>query len=192
MQLKNLKTNYLGKINTFYKTIDSTQAEIWRLIDNKNIQNGTLIMADIQTKGKGTHGRIWHTDESKNIAFSFFVETNCKSNLLYGITIEIADILIKIFKEKYNVNLKIKEPNDIFYSNKKIGGILTESKVNSGIVKFLVIGIGLNTNKTKFTEDIQNIATSLKKEFSIDVNNQEIIEEFCYEFEKILKRRINK
>ena len=175
MQLKNLKTNYLGKINTFYKTIDSTQAEIWRLIDNKNIQNGTLIMADIQTKGKGTHGRIWHTDESKNIAFSFFVETNCKSNLLDGITIEIADILIKIFKEKYNVNLKIKEPNDIFYSNKKIGGILTESKVNSGIVKFLVIGIGLNTNKTKFTEDIQNIATSLKKEFSIDVNNQEII-----------------
>lgn len=192
MQLKNLKTNYLGKINTFYKTIDSTQAEIWRLIDNKNIQNGTLIMADIQTKGKGTHGRIWHTDESKNIAFSFFVETNCKSNLLDGITIEIADILIKIFKEKYNVNLKIKEPNDIFYSNKKIGGILTESKVNSGIVKFLVIGIGLNTNKTKFTEDIQNIATSLKKEFSIDVNNKEIIEEFCYEFEKILKRRINK
>lgn len=192
MQLKNLKTNYLGKINTFYKTIDSTQAEIWRLIDNKNIQNGTLIMADIQTKGKGTHGRIWHTDESKNIAFSFFVETNCKSNLLDGITIEIADILIKIFKEKYNVNLKIKEPNDIFYSNKKIGGILTESKVNSRIVKFLVIGIGLNTNKTKFTEDIQNIATSLKKEFSIDVNNKEIIEEFCYEFEKILKRRINK
>ena len=62
----------------------------------------------------------------------------------------------------------------LFYSNKKIGGILTESKVNSGIVKFLVIGIGLNTNKTKFTEDIQNIATSLKKEFSIDVNNQEI------------------
>ena len=100
MQLKNLKTNYLGKINTFYKTIDSTQAEIWRLIDNKNIQNGTLIMADIQTKGKGTHGRIWHTDESKNIAFSFFVETNCKSNLLDGITIEIDDILIKIFKEK--------------------------------------------------------------------------------------------
>ena len=191
MQLKNLKTNYLGKINTFYKTIDSTQAEIWRLIDNKNIQNGTLIMADIQTKGKGTHGRIWHTDESKNIAFSFFVETNCKSNLLDGITIEIADILIKIFKEKYNVNLKIKEPNDIFYSNKKIGGILTESKVNSGIVKFLVIGIGLNTNKTKFTEDIQNIATSLKKEYNKEFNREEIISSFFNTFEKEYKKLIN-
>ena len=191
MQLKNLKTNYLGKINTFYKTIDSTQAEIWRLIDNKNIQNGTLIMADIQTKGKGTHGRIWHTDESKNIAFSFFVETNCKSNLLDGITIEIADILIKIFKEKYNVNLKIKEPNDIFYSNKKIGGILTESKVNSGIVKFLVIGIGLNTNKTKFTEDIQNIATSLKKEYNKEFNREEIISSFFNTFENEYKKLIN-
>lgn len=191
MQLKNLKTNYLGKNNIFYKKIDSTQTEIWRLIKNNNIQNGTLIMADIQTNGKGTHGRIWHTDEGKNIAFSFFVETNCKPSLLDGITIEIASILIKIFKEKYNINLKIKEPNDIFYNDKKIGGILTESKVNSEIIKFLVIGIGLNTNQMKFSKDIQNIATSVKKEFNIEINNKEIIEEFCYEFEKTLKRRID-
>lgn len=191
MQLKNLKTNYLGKTNIFYKKIDSTQTEIWRLIKNNNIQNGTLIMADIQTNGKGTHGRIWHTDEGKNIAFSFFVETNCKPSLLDGITIEIASILIKIFKEKYNIDLKIKEPNDIFYNDKKIGGILTESKVNSEIIKFLVIGIGLNTNQMKFSKDIQNIATSVKKEFNIEINNKEIIEEFCYEFEKTLKRRID-
>ncbi len=191
MQLKNLKTNYLGKNNIFYKKIDSTQTEIWRLIKNNNIQNGTLIMADIQTNGKGTHGRIWHTDEGKNIAFSFFVETNCKPSLLDGITIEIASILIKIFKEKYNINLKIKEPNDIFYNDKKIGGILTESKVNSEIIKFLVIGIGLNTNQMKFSKDIQNIATSVKKEFNIEINNKEIIEEFCYEFEETLKRRID-
>ena len=47
----------------FYKKIDSTQNEIWRLIESKTIKNKTLIMADIQTNGKGTHGRIWHTDE---------------------------------------------------------------------------------------------------------------------------------
>ena len=53
----------------FYKKIDSTQNEIWRLIESKTIKNKTLIMADIQTNGKGTHGRIWHTDEEKKIAF---------------------------------------------------------------------------------------------------------------------------
>ena len=123
MKLPNLRTEFLGKKSIFYKEIDSTQSEIWRLIKNNNIQNGTLIMADIQTNGKGTHGKIWHTDEAKNIAFSFYVNTECKIDNLEGVTIEIATLLVNIFKEKYNIKLDIKEPNDIIYKNKKIGGI---------------------------------------------------------------------
>ena len=73
MQLINLTTKYLGRNFVFYKKLDSTQSEIWRLIENNKIANGQLVMADIQTNGKGTHGRIWHTDEEKNIAFSIFI-----------------------------------------------------------------------------------------------------------------------
>lgn len=174
----------------FYKKIDSTQEEIWRLIKNKTVENKTLIMADIQTNGKGTHGRIWHTDEEKNIAFSYYIETNCNSEKIDGITIEIAKIIVRIFKEIYEVKLDIKEPNDIMCNGKKLGGILTESKVSSGIVKFLVVGIGINTEKTNFTDDIKNIATSIKKEFGINVDRMEIIKEFCKEFEKTIIRRI--
>ncbi len=176
----------------FYKKIDSTQNEIWRLIESKTIKNKTLIMADIQTNGKGTHGRIWHTDEEKNIAFSYYIETNCKSENLEGITIEIAQILVKIFKEFYDIKLDIKKPNDIMIKDKKVGGILTESKVSSEIVKFLVIGIGINTEKMNFTDDIKNIATSIKKEFGIEVDRKKIITNFCEEFEKTLIRRIKK
>ena len=176
----------------FYKKIDSTQNEIWRLIESKTIKNKTLIMADIQTTGKGTHGRIWHTDEEKNIAFSYYIETNCKSENLEGITIEIAQILVKIFKEFYGIKLDIKKPNDIMIKDKKVGGILTESKVSSEIVKFLVIGIGINTEKMNFTDDIKNIATSIKKEFGIEVDRKKIITNFCEEFEKTLIRRIKK
>ena len=158
----------------FYKKIDSTQNEIWRLIESKTIKNKTLIMADIQTNGKGTHGRIWHTDEEKNIAFSYYIETNCKSENLEGITIEIAQILVKIFKEFYGIKLDIKKPNDIMIKDKKVGGILTESKVSSEIVKFLVIGIGINTEKMNFTDDIKNIATSIKKEFGIGISGKTI------------------
>lgn len=184
MQLMNLTTNYLGRNFKFYNEIDSTQDEVWRLIENNNIKNGMLIMADIQTKGKGTHGRIWHTDETKNIAFSFYVEVNCNIKKLDRITIEIAEILVEIFKEKYNINLDIKSPNDIMYKNKKLGGILTESRMNLEIVKYLVIGIGINTNKMEFTDDIKDIATSIKKEFGIIVNEKEIVSEFCNRFEK--------
>ena len=186
MQLKKLKTNFLGRNYIFYNKIDSTQSEIWRLIKNNNIKNGTLVMADIQLEGKGTHGRIWHTDETNNIAFSFFVEMNCNVNKLEGITIEIAQRIIEIFKDKYELNLEIKQPNDIVYKNKKIGGILTESKVISENVKYLVIGIGINTSKTQFSDDIKNSATSIKKEFNIDIDAKEFIAEFCNRFEEKL------
>lgn len=192
MQLTNLKTDFLGRDFIFFNEIDSTQDEIWRRIENNKIKNGCLVIADIQTKGKGTHGRIWHTDEAKNIAFSFYIETNCSSERLEGLTTEIAEILLEVFKEKYDIKLNIKMPNDIVYNNKKLGGILTESKMISEKVRFLVIGIGLNTEKMNFTDDIKDIATSIKKEFDITVDRTEIISSFCNKFEEVIKRRIEK
>ncbi len=189
MQLKNLKTSFLGRNFIYYNEIDSTQKEIWRLIESKDTPNGTLVMADIQNSGIGTHGRVWHTDESDNIAFSFFIKMNCDIQKLDGITIEIAKILVDIFKDKYKINLNIKMPNDIVYNNKKLGGILTETKVMSGKVKFLVIGIGINTRKEKFSDDIKDIATSIKREFGIDVDREYVIAEFCNKFEKKLQIR---
>ncbi len=183
MKLKNLQTNFLGRNTIYYKSIDSTQSEIWRLIQ-ANAPNGTLVMTDIQTNGKGTHGRIWHTDEKNNIAFSFFIKMDCNISELKGITIEIANIIVNIFKEKYQINLEIKEPNDIVFNKKKIGGILTETKVNAEVVKYLVVGIGINTSKRNFSEDIKDVATSIKNEFDIDVDVEEYITEFCNVFEK--------
>lgn len=189
MQLMNLKTNFLGRNFMFYNEIDSTQSEIWRLIENGNIENGTLVMADIQTQGKGTHGRIWHTDKN-NIAFSFYIETDCQTEKIDGITKEIAQIIVDIFEEEYNIKLNIKEPNDIIFNNKKICGILTESRMNLRKVKFLIVGIGINLKNQEFTEDIKDIATSIKKEFEIDVDRMKFIASFCNEFEKNIIRRI--
>ncbi len=141
MQLKNLTTKFLGKDFSFYEEIDSSQLEIWRRIENKTIKNGTLLSADIQTKGKGTHGRTWRTDEKNNIAFSFALEVNCEAQKLEGITIEIAKVLVEIFHKLYGISLEIKSPNDLVYRGKKLGGILTEVKTQGKIVKYVVIGI---------------------------------------------------
>ena len=189
MKLENLKTKFLGRNSIFYSEIDSTQNEIWRLIENKNTPDGTLVFADIQDKGIGTHGRAWHTDEANNIAFSFFIKTNCNIQRLDGLTIKIANIIVDIFKNQYGINLNIKEPNDITFNNKKIGGILTQTKIVNEKVKYLVIGIGVNTKKEKFTDDIKDIATSIKKEFGIDIDTKEFIVEFCNQFEKEIEMR---
>ena len=190
--LENLETEFIGRKEIFYKEIDSTQKEIWRRIENKKIEDGTIIIADIQSSAIGTHGRIWYTDEENNIAFSIYLKPNCIVSKLNGITIEIAQILVNIFKDKYNIKLEIKKPNDLVVNNKKIGGILTETKLNGEIAKYMVIGIGINANKTKFNKEICDIASSIKKEFGIQVDRQIIIEEFCNQFEKNYKEKIEK
>lgn len=189
MKLKNLKTRFLGRENFYYEEIDSTQMEIWRRIET-NIKNGTLVMAEIQTHGVGTHGRKWYTDCSNNIAFSFYIEAGCKIEKLNGVTIQIAQILKDIFYKIYNINLDIKPPNDLYYNGKKIGGILTESKVMSDVVRFLVIGIGINTSQTKFIEELDGIASSIKNEFDVEIDVEKVITEFCNCFEKAFLERI--
>ena len=68
LKMERLKTKELGRKAIYYKEIDSTQNEIWRQY-KQGAPSGLLIMADKQTKGQGTHGRVWHTDEPNNISF---------------------------------------------------------------------------------------------------------------------------
>lgn len=186
MQLKNVKTNFLGKRIFYYKVIDSTQKEIWRRIQNNNIENGTLIYADIQECGIGTFGKTWYTDEQNNIAFSFYIKTNCSVDSLNGLTVQIAKTICKILKDNYKIEIQIKEPNDLYYKGKKLGGILTQTKVLFGKVNHLVVGIGINTNKKEFTKELETIATSIYNEFKVIIDTQKFIIEFCNEFEKEL------
>ncbi len=186
MELEGLKTNFLGRNLIYYESIDSTQLEAFRQIEN-NIPNGTIIIADLQTKGIGTHGRNWYTNERNNIAFSFVIYPKCKVEMLNGITKEIAQDMIMVIKNLYNIELEIKEPNDIVHNGRKVGGILTQNKLNGEMVKCMVVGIGLNTVQEDFLKEIQNIATSIKKEFNVEVDRMKIITEFCNLFETRLE-----
>jgi len=190
MKLTKLKTNYIARHFIYYDKIDSTQTEIWRLIEDDKIVNGTMVACNIQTAGKGTHGRNWITDETGNIAFSIYIETNCLIEKLNGLTLDIARILVDILQEDYNIKVDIKEPNDLIINNKKIGGILTESKVMANKVKYIVIGIGINTVKMTFEQDLENIATSIKKEYGIEIDREELISKFCNRLEDNIKNRI--
>ena len=156
-----------------YEKIDSTQKEVWR-----RLEKAIIISADIQTDGIGTHGRTWYTTQKGNIAFSIGLELNKSINKLNNLTIEIAEIILEVFENLYQIKLQIKHPNDIMINNQKVGGILTETKLQGEIVKYLVIGIGINTNN-------EEISTSIKKEFGIEIDNSKVIEEI---FQRIGER----
>lgn len=190
MKLNNLHTQVLGRNFEYYEKIDSTQKEIWSRVAENKIENGTVICAGVQESGVGTHGRVWHTDEKNNIAFSFYLNLNVEIEKFDGVTWEIAEIIRSIFEKEYNILLEIKKPNDIVYNQKKIGGILTETKLVGKFVRDLVVGIGINTNQTEFADEIHDIATSIKNEFGFSVDNEKIISEFCNLFEKKVYERI--
>ena len=157
------------------KKVDSTQLEAKRMIENDSASNGTIIVAKNQTAGIGTHGRKWISKKNESITFSIILTPNCNLSKLENFTLDIAKCITDIIFEKYNIKLEIKEPNDIVYNGKKLGGILTESKVLELNVKYVIIGIGLNTNQLKFDDEIRDIATSIKKEFGINIDNSDLI-----------------
>jgi len=186
-KIQNSKTKYIGKNIKYFETIDSTQTEAKRNISK--YENGTIIIADVQNSGKGTHGRVWHT-KANNIAMTIILKPNMKLEKLEGFTRTIADDIKKAIKDLYNIDLNIKLPNDLLLNKKKICGILTESTTIKDEVREIFIGIGFNVNEKVFHDDISNIATSLYKETKKEYNVEDIICKIIENIEKDIEKRI--
>ena len=109
---------------------------------------------------------------------------NCDIKKIDNLTIIIAKCIKKALEELYDIKIDIKKPNDIILNKKKLAGILTESISQGEIVKKIYIGIGINVNQEIFDIDIENIATSLKKELNKDFLKVDILKKFLEIFEK--------
>ncbi len=183
--IKNSKTTYIGKQIEYFQQIDSTHNYVLREIKNKNWNNGTIVIANKQTNAIGTKGRTWYTQEG-NISMSIILFPNCEIQQLQGLTINVAIAIKKAIKELYGYELIIKEPNDLLCNGKKICGILIQSSTSDKKVNYIVISIGMNINTTEFTNEIENIATSLKREYNKEYSCEEIIKGIIEEIEKLI------
>lgn len=182
---KYLQTKIIARNIKEYEILDSTQEMAKTMIGKE--PHGTMILTKQQTNGIGTHQRKWYTNPNDNITFTLILYPNCKISELEGITIQIAECIKKALKELYNIEVKIKEPNDIMLNNKKLAGILTQTSTIEEQVQYLLIGIGLNVNQTEFINEIEEIATSLKKEYQTEFEKEKIIAEICNKIEENLK-----
>ena len=177
----NVKTKIIGQKVIYFEELESTQK--YAKQNMEKIENGTVIITDYQTNGIGTHDRKWISCAGKNLTFSILLYPNCQIQKLENLTKEIAEILVDVLKENYDINAAIKQPNDLLINKKKFCGILTETKLKGLNVENLIIGIGMNINQDIFHEDIKEIATSLKKEYKKSFNSIEILEKFLEKFE---------
>ena len=124
-----------------FDTINSTNTF---LLDNcKNIPNGTVVIANHQTEGRGRIGRNWVNEKDENLMFSVLF-TNFKNNQLSLLPLITGLAVVNSIKKIYdNIQVDIKWPNDIIINSKKISGILCESRISSNSV-YAVLGIGVN------------------------------------------------
>ena len=185
-RIKLANTKYLGKNVIYYEELESTQKLAKKLLKENKIKNGTIIITDNQTSGIGTKGRTWYSNKGTNITMTLIVFPNCKIEKIEGITTKIAQCISDSLKELYDIDLKIKYPNDLLLNGKKICGILTESATENQILTHLLIGIGFNVNEENFNDETKEIATSLKKEYKREFIREEIIINIIKKLEKII------
>ena len=118
---------------------------------------------------------------------TIILQPKCKITDLKNLTIEIANCMQKTIYDLFEIRLDIKEPNDLILNGKKISGILAEINTIGEKINYLLISVGFNVNEEFFSDDLKNIATSLKKEFDKDFSREEIIVSFIRNLESTLK-----
>lgn len=169
----------------YYDELPSTHLYVKENQDK--LENGTVIIANKQTEGIGTHGRSWYTGSGDNIAMSMLFKPECDLSSLNNITVDVAQTIKKAIKNLYNIGLNIKYPNDLLLNGKKICGILTEINTISGKINYLIISLGFNVNEICFDEETIKIATSLKKEYNKNFDRKEIILKIIENINNIVK-----
>lgn len=150
----------IGSEIIHFKEVDSTNNQIKN--QESDLQNGSVIISDFQTNGKGHHNNYWESEKGKNLTFSILLKPdNILAENQFDISRFVCLALIDYLKSK-KITAKIKWPNDIYIDDKKISGILIENSILGNKIKSSIIGIGININQDFFDPNLPN-PVSLKQ-----------------------------
>lgn len=179
----NLNTEWLGREIVYSKETKSTQFDAHELARNGAV-HGTVVIANKQTGGKGRLGRVWYSEADKGIWMSIILRPSFNYQHAPLITLFTSIVIYETLKSLYEIDAWIKWPNDIYLDGKKSAGILTEMHGEQDQIHYLIIGLGINTHKTKYPADIQSKAISIEENINKPPRRTEIIQQFLNKFEK--------
>lgn len=146
------KTLFVAKKIIYLPSCHSTNEVASKLLETNGVQEGTVVITNDQTNGKGQRGNSWEADKGKNLTFSLILKPQfilvCEQfNLNILISLGITDALNKI-----QDGFTVKWPNDIYYHNSKIAGILIQNNIKGKTIDTSIVGIGININQQLFQE----------------------------------------
>lgn len=161
-------TLFMGQQQIFLPVCESTNSEAQQLLIKNEATEGCTIITAQQTKGRGQRGNSWEAEPGKNITLSVilspsFLPVRHQFHLNLAVSLGVLDLL----HEQGLKRAKVKWPNDLYFEDKKLGGILIENTINSYFLQHSIVGIGLNVNQLVFKN---NKATSLAHELGVDLD----------------------
>lgn len=184
--LKNSE-NYDIKV---YKTLSSTNT-VAKEMASKGVKEGTVIVAEEQTAGRGRQGKTFYSPSKTGVYMSIILRPKITAEQSLNITTASAVAVCKVIEEVCNRPAKIKWVNDVYCDDKKVCGILTEASfgLESGYIEYVVLGIGINVKPPKngFPDDINDIASYVTQIQTTDVRNKIIAKVIEYFWDYYLK-----
>jgi BirA family biotin operon repressor/biotin-[acetyl-CoA-carboxylase] ligase len=184
-----LRSNRLGKTFYHFYSVDSTNAFALRLLAHgRSVPDGTLILAESQTAGRGRMGRTWYSEPAAGLYFSLVLHPDISPGFAPLFTLGCAVALHRAVESQTGLKADIKWPNDLLVEGKKVAGILAEIQADLDRIHVLVIGVGLNVNHFALPEELAERATSLRLVSGHSQSRLEILLEFLEQFEGLIER----
>ncbi|WP_082252958.1 biotin--[acetyl-CoA-carboxylase] ligase [Bacillus sp. FJAT-27251] len=187
-----LKSEFIGRHIHFEEKVESTQKIAHRLATEGAV-NGTVVVADEQTSGRGRMDRSWHSPKYSGIWMSIILRPNLPPHQAPQLTLVTAVAVVQAIEEVTGLNPQIKWPNDILIDGRKTTGILTELQADADRIHAIIIGIGINVNQSleDFPEEIAPIATSLLAASGRKVSRASLMQEIFVRLEKLYLTYLN-
>jgi BirA family biotin operon repressor/biotin-[acetyl-CoA-carboxylase] ligase len=173
---KKLNGRKFGSKIYSFETIDSTN-NCARALAGCWAEEGTLVLAERQTAGRGRLGRTWLANPYENLTFSIILRPTLPPEALNLLPLYAAVAVAEAIEHESGLSVECKWPNDLLIGGKKTAGILLEGSLKEEGLDYVVLGIGVNVNQTTFPEDISPRATSLKVQGGRDIDRIRLLRE---------------
>lgn len=171
-----------------YEALDSTNNEAARMASA--LAHGDVLVCRTQTAGRGQRGNTWESEPGKNLTFSVFlrpaaIKASDAFLLSMAVSVGIVDALNRIVEPE---RIAVKWPNDIYWNDMKLAGILIENSFQGQSIGHSIVGIGLNINQKKFVSDAPNpvsLANISGKKYDLDDTLKTVVEEIVKSVDNI-------
>ena len=184
--LKWTTASAIGRRLEVHEKLDSTNTRA-KLLAAQGAPHGYLICADSQVSGRGRYGRQFFSPEHSGVYITYILRPTLSAERAVMITSLAAVAVARAIEKLCDADVKIKWVNDLYLNDHKICGILCEASMDfeSGMLEYVVLGIGVNVGQMTFPEDLRDIATSIENECGQPVSRSRLIAEISNELDSL-------